>query len=231
MTLPNLSATITTRQSGGGVAHAGSLERTLGPVALLTLSVLSPAASVFVTGADIVHEAGTGAALAFLAGGLLTLVFTFAQAELGASFPSAGGDYAMVGRVLGPRWGFVQFGPGLRSTPVFIALTASGIALYLGGVMPGLPPIPIAIGALALATAGAVVNIRTGAVVTGVFLAIELGALAVVTLMGFAEPARGLTEVLTTPVHFSSGGLALPLTLGVAAGSVSAASWAVGGAG
>lgn len=44
-----------------------ALTRSLGPigVALLTLSVLSPAASVFISGADIVHQAGTGAALSF----------------------------------------------------------------------------------------------------------------------------------------------------------------------
>ncbi len=214
------------------MAQAQSLERTLGPVAvaLLTLSVLSPATSVLVTGADVVHQVGTGAALAFLAGGLLTLVFTVAQAELGASFPFAGGDYAMIGQVLGPRAGFVQFGLDLLSTPVFIALTASGIALYLHGVAPGLPPVPTAIGALAVATAGAILHVRTSAVVTGVFLGIELAALALVTALGFAEPARGLGEVLTAPVAVANG-LAMPLTLGVAAGAVSAASWAVSGAG
>ena len=214
------------------MAQAKSLERTLGPVevALLTLSVLSPAASVFVTGADVVHQAGTGAALAFVVGGLLTLIFTFAQAELGSSFPFAGGDYATVGQVLGAQWGVVQFALDLLSTPVFIALTASGIALYLGGVVPGLPPIPTAIAALVLATAGAIINIRTGAVVTGIFLAIELGALALVTVLGFAEPARGLEVIVALPIRFADG-VALPLTLGVAAGAVSAASWAVSGAG
>ncbi len=214
------------------MAQAQSLTRTLGPVAvaLLTLSVLSPAVSVFVTGADVVHQVGTGAALAFLVGGVLTLIFTFAQAELGATFPFAGGDYATIGQVLGPRFGFVQFGLDLLSSPVFIALTASGIALYLHGVAPGLPPIPTAIGALAVATAGAVLNIRINAVVTGVFLAIELGALALVSALGLAEPARPLLEVLTAPVAFTDG-IATPLTLGVAAGAVSAASWAVSGAG
>ncbi len=214
------------------MAQAEQLKRTLGPlsVSLLTLSVLSPAASVFITGADIVHQVGTGAALAFLAGGLLTLVFTFAQAELGATFPFAGGDYAMIGQVLGPRWGCVQFGLDLLSTPVFIALTASGIALYLHGVAPELPAIPTAAAAVAVATVGAIANVRTSAVVTGVFLGIELAALAIVTLLGFAEPARGLAEVLTAPVHFANG-LAAPLTLGVAAGAVSAASWATSGAG
>ncbi len=199
-------------------------------VALLTLSVLSPATSVFVTGADIIHQAGTGAALAFLAGGLLTLVFTFAQAELGAAFPFAGGDYAMIGQVLGPRLGFVQFGLDMLSTPVLIALTASGIALYLRGIVPGLMPVPTAIGALVVATGAAVLNVRTGAVVTSMFLAIELAALALVTWLGFTEPARGLVEVLTAPVRFD-GGLAVPFTLGIAGGALSAAAWAVSGAG
>ncbi len=210
------------------MAQAESLKRTLGPVSvsLLTLSVLSPAASVFVTGADVVHQVGTGAALAFVVGGVLTLVFTVAQAELGGRYPFAGGDYAMIGQVLGPRSGCVQFGLDLLSTPVFIAVSASGIALYLRGLAPGLPAIPAAIGAIAVATAGALLNVRTSAVVTGVFLGIELAALTLVTLLGFGEPARGLGAVLTVPT-----GLAAPLTLGVAAGAVSAASWATSGAG
>ena len=213
------------------VAAAG-LKRTLGPlaVALLTLSVLSPATSVFVTGADIVHQTGTGAALAFLAGGVVTLIFVFAQAELGAAFPFAGGDYAMIGHVLGPRAGFVQFGLDLLSTPTLLALTASGIALYLHGIAPGLTPIPAAIGALAVASVMGALNIRTGAVVTGVFLAIELAALAFVTVLGFTDPVRGFGTVLGSPVRFD-GGIAVPFTLGVAAGAVSAAAFAVSGAG
>lgn len=59
-------------------AAAAGLQRVLGPtgVTLLTLSVLSPGAWVLVADGDILHQAGTGAALAFLLGGILTLVFT-----------------------------------------------------------------------------------------------------------------------------------------------------------
>src|SRR5919107_4530124 len=98
--------------AGHATAAAGSLQRVLGPVgvSLLTLSVLTPGASVLVSGVEVVHGAGTGAALAFLLGGLLTLVFTLSQAELGAAFPLAGGDYATIGNALGPRTGFIQFG-------------------------------------------------------------------------------------------------------------------------
>ncbi len=132
-----------------------TLTRSLGPfgVALLTLSVLSPAASVFISGSDIIHQAGTGAALAFLVGGLMTLIFTFAQAEVGSSFPLAGGNYAMVGQVLGPRWGFVQFAVDMVSVPMFLAISATGIALYLRVVLPGLLAVPTALAALALSIA------------------------------------------------------------------------------
>ena len=43
-------------------ATAPALQRVLGPivVTMLTLSVLSPGASVLVAGADILHQAGTG---------------------------------------------------------------------------------------------------------------------------------------------------------------------------
>ncbi len=199
-------------------------------VALLTLSTLSPAASVFIAGADITHQAGTGVALAFLLGGGLTLIFTFAQAELGSSFPTAGGDYAMIGNTLGPRWGFVSFCLTLLGAPVFLALTATGIALYLRVVIPDLPAVPTALAALALSTGCAMLNVRTGAIITGLFLAIELAALALVSGLGFAEPVRGLAEVLVSPIHFTAG-LAEPVSFGVLAVAVTSASWATSGAG
>jgi amino acid transporter len=87
------------------------LQRSLGAlgVILLTLSWLSPAASVMVAGSDIFHHAGTGAIWAFLIGGAVMAVVTTTQAELGASFPLAGGDYATIARSLGPFGGFLAF--------------------------------------------------------------------------------------------------------------------------
>jgi amino acid transporter len=78
--------------TGTGVDDTAKLHRSLGSfgVILLTLSVLSPAASVLVTGTAIVQQAGTGAIWAFLIGAAITTIVTTAQAELGASFPVAG---------------------------------------------------------------------------------------------------------------------------------------------
>lgn len=211
---------------------APQLQRVLGPtgVTLLTLSVLSPGASVLVAGGDILHQAGTGAAIAFLLGGVLTLIFTFAQAELGSSFPLAGGDYATIGNTLGPRGGFAQFGINILQSPVFMGISATGVGLYLHVLLPGVPAIPMAIAAAALATAIAILNIRTGAILTGAFLAVEMAALAVITLLGFAHPARSLETVFLTPAVSTAVG-PVHLTLSALGLAIAAASWATSGAG
>ena len=213
-------------------ATAPALQRVLGPigVTMLTLSVLSPGASVLVAGADILHQAGTGAALAFLLGGLLTLIFTFAQAELGSSFPLAGGDYATIGNTLGPRGGFVQFGVNLLQTPVFIAVSATGVGLYLHVLVPTLPITATAVASLGLATAIAVLNIRTGAALTGSFLVIEIATLLLIALLGFAHPVQSLGALFGTPIVFT-GGTPAHLTLPALGLAVAAASWATSGAG
>jgi amino acid transporter len=212
--------------------RARSLQRVLGPVgvSLLTLSVLSPGVSVLVSGVDVVHRAGTGAAFAFLLGGLLTLMFTMSQAELGAAFPLAGGDYATIGNALGPRAGFIQFGMVLFGTPIFLAVTAVGVSLYVRTLWPGLPGASTAIAALAAAAALAVLNIRTGAKLTGTFLAIELGALALLAVLGFAHPVQSMARLLTAPVSAGPTGLVTP-TLGAMVLAIVAASGATAGAG
>ena len=213
-------------------SRAGSLQRVLGPlgVSLLTLSVLSPGVSVLVTGVDVVHRAGTGAALAFLLGGLLTLIFTMSQAELGAAFPLAGGDYATIGNALGPRAGFIQFGLVLFGTPVFLAVTGVGVSLYVRTLWPGLPATSTALAAVAAAAALAVLNIRTGAKLTGTFLGIELGALALLAFLGFAHPVQSLSALVTAPVAAGPAGIVSP-TLAAMVLAIVAASGATAGAG
>ena len=208
------------------------LLRVLGPmgVVFLTLSVLSPGASVLVAGADVLRSAGTGAPLAFLLGGALTLIFTFSQAELGSSFPLAGGDYAIIGNSLGSRAGFIQFGITLFGTLVFLAITATGVALYLRALWPSLPFASTAVGTLALAACLAILNIRTGAVFTGVFLMIELGALGLLAVLGLGHPAQGIVHVFAHPAVFASGSAA-PISLSTLALAIAAGSWATCGAG
>jgi amino acid transporter len=183
------------------------LHRGLGPggVLLLTLSALSPVASVYITGAGILHLAGTGAALAFIAGGVISALVALLYAELGAAFPGAGGIYASLARILGPAGGFPCIALQMVTGAPMMAFTAMGLADYARVLVPGAPFLPITLATLVLACAIGVLRIRTSALITGMFLGIECLALAIVTLVAALHPARSLGSVLLHPVLLDHG--------------------------
>lgn len=187
----------------------------------LTLSAETPASSVFVILPGVIQAAGTGAMVSMAAAGLVALCMALTYAELGSTFPSAGGEYAIVGTVLGPTAGFAMLGVNLANLLLACAVLALGVADYLAPLWPGTSPLVVAIGALALGAALGVLNIRASAAVTGAFLLVELVALAVVTVLGAAHPARPLSELFLHPVTASGGGGLAAVGLGgLAAGVV-----------
>jgi amino acid transporter len=173
----------------------------------LTLSAETPASSVFVILPGVVQAAGTGALISMAAAGLVAFCMALTYAELGSTFPSAGGEYAIVGAVMGPFAAFAVLGVNLLNLILACAALSLGAAGYLGQVIPGLPPIPTALAALALATALGVLNIRASAAVTGLFLGVELLALAVVAALGFAHPVRPVSGLLLHPAVAGHSGL------------------------
>ena len=186
---------------GRSMRHVGNL--------LITISAITPAASVFVIGQQVIQQAGTGAIVCFIAAGLLALMTAFVYAELSSAFPLTGAEYTMMGRTMGPVWGFMALGLNLFGTPVSQAVTALGLADYLGVVIPGLSS-PAAVVAVALAvTVGTalvgVLNVRLNAKITGVFLLVELGALAVMTALGFVHAHNPLVELTLHPLAPTGG--------------------------
>ncbi len=79
----------------------------------LTLSSETPASSVFVILPGVIEAAGSGALIAMAAAGVVALCMALTYAELGSTFPSAGGEYAIVGSVMGPVAGFAGLGVNL----------------------------------------------------------------------------------------------------------------------
>ncbi len=191
------------------------LKRTLSvkDVVALTLSALSPAASVYITGAGILHMAGTGAAAAVLMGGAAVILASLLYAELGAAFPRAGGVYPGIVAVLGGEAGFVAIALGLITAPATIAFGALGLGDYLRVLAPSLPKLPIALGTLGAVALLCILNIRANAWLTGVFLVVEMAVLVVLAGAGGLHPVRGLGEVLLHPVmaEASHGLVATPM--------------------
>jgi amino acid transporter len=213
------------------VQQAQPLHRQLGPfgVLFLTISALSPAASVFVAGASVVHSAGTGAALGFLAGGVIAAILALLYAELAASFPHAGGPYGSVSGALGSRAGFIVQALYLVTGPAYLAFTALGFADYVHFLVPRISLLLIGLTAVWLATIMSILNLRTNAWITGIFLGVEMLAVVVFSYVSLTHQARSLGEVLLHPVVAGPGGIA-PTAFAPAALAVVAGAWACSGA-
>jgi amino acid transporter len=190
------------------------LKRRLGfaGVLFLTLSVATPASSVFVIIPGMFEAAGTGAALALLLAALICVTTALIYAELSSAWPVAGGEYVMVAQTLGPAAGFAMLGVNAFNNLLFPPVAALGVSAVLGAVAPGLPEVPVAVAIMVAATGTALLNIRVNAVITGVFLALEVVALAIVAWVGFAEPARTVVDLLLAPQMLGDDGTLVPAT-------------------
>jgi len=173
----------------------------------LTLSAATPASSVFVIVPDVISQAGTGALISMAVAAVIAVLVAQVYAELGSAFPFAGGEYAIVGRIMGPLAGFVVLGLNLVNTLFATAVLALGVSDYLSAVVPGLSPVPVALAVVGGGTLLGVLNIRTNASITGVFVAVEIVALAVVAGLGLLHPSRGLPEAVLHPVALAGGAL------------------------
>ncbi|WP_375382031.1 APC family permease [uncultured Sphingomonas sp.] len=192
------------------------MTRALGPVGImfLSFSALSPVVSVYLFGAGIIRLAGTGAVPALLIGGALAAIVGLLYAEVGAAFPDAGGVYPSFTAILGPRLSYPYVVMMLVSAPTTLAFSLLGFADYVRVLAPALPEVPVALACVAAAAGLAVLSIRTGAAITGLFLAVELAALAALTGVALFHPARSLGTAVAHPLMLAGGTLApTPLSM------------------
>jgi amino acid transporter len=179
----------------------------------ITLSVIGPAASVFAIGSVALRQQGSGAFLTFLIAALISGCLAVGWAELGALYPTAGGLYGIVARVLGRRAGFLA----LVLQLVLFVIVPSAFALaagqYLAALWPAISPRAAALVLLAAATTLAVVGIRFNAAVAAALLAVELTIILVVCVLGFADADWSLAGTLLDPRVYAADGGAVPTTL------------------
>ncbi|HTP99928.1 MAG TPA: APC family permease [Casimicrobiaceae bacterium] len=218
--------------TAGAAETGGRLHRKLSSlgVLLLTLSCLSPALSVYGVGADVLKTAGTAAAWLFPLGVGVAAIWGMVYAELGSAFPYAGGDYVGVGTILGPWAGFASLTLWTLIAGPSLAFTATITADYVGELAPALPHTAVTFGSLGAALVVALLAVRASAIVTGVFLAIELAAVLALVVAGFAHPVRGIGQIVASPVALDATGVLAPVGLGaIALGAVNAAFATCGG--
>jgi amino acid transporter len=171
------------------------LHRSIGVLGniFITLSGVTPASSVFIIIPVALVGVGSGSFLAFVIAGIVGIFMAFCWAELGSAFPIAGGDYAVVwhsfrGRtswLAGPV-SFVTFLLYLSFIAFIPAVIALGTGIYLAVIWDVNVKVIGAV-CMLLASAIAILNIKLNAYITGVFLAIELAAVAILSVLGFAH--------------------------------------------
>ncbi|MFJ9419909.1 APC family permease [Streptomyces sp. NPDC101227] len=219
MTNTPVASTAPAREDRGttesGTESAPKLTRSIGVVGgtLLTLSCLTPASSLFVIVPDSFATLGTGTALTIAVAALLCIGVAFTYSELGTLIPSSGGEYAMVGTLMGRLAGWLVFILSLIVVMIVPPIIALGTADYLAPIVH-LDPQYTAAGVMLLATVMGLLDLRANAWITGIFLVLEVVACAVVAFLGFTHTQRS-ASVLVHPVMDAGHGHSTAVTAGL----------------
>ncbi|TQK69949.1 APC family permease [Nocardioides sp. SLBN-35] len=158
---------------------------------LITLSSVTPASSVFIIVPAILLGVGGASVLTLGLAALAAVLVGICYAELSATYPVTGGEYTWAARLLGRPLGFGTFMLTMVNGILIIAVIALGTGDYLSAAWSALDGVWVGAVVIVATTVVAALDIRTNAWVTGVFLATELLALVVLTVLGFLHPERG----------------------------------------
>lgn len=232
---------------------APELIRGLGPWAAAAIVVGTMIGTgIFIKPASMAQAAGTVGlvTLAWIIGGVLSLLGALAVAELGAAIPEAGGTYAYMTRAYGSVWGFV-FGwtYSIIGAPTSVATIAAGLLQFTSFLFPVVAtPLhvfhfhsflthapstftftwaqPLAVVAIALITIVNYFGVKLGGQVQVVLTIIKIAAVVAIIFIGFLF-AKGTVANF----HSASAGPSIG-HFGVVAGlmtAVASALWAYDG--
>lgn len=199
----------------------------LGTIALV-VSDITPTASLLVIGPVVIATAGTGSLWAYLIGCFIAICVALCMGELGSMYPVAGGLYSIVTRVLGRPIGFFALLDYIGQAIFLPASVAIGIGVYVQALNPDLPSNVVAGVVMIAVTVVAVFGIRFNAVLTGVFLVIELIVVAVLALAGFTHWHQPLS-ILTSPVIPDASGALVAVGVPLIFTAVATAMFSVNG--
>ncbi|NBY32253.1 MAG: APC family permease [Actinobacteria bacterium] len=183
-----------------------SLERGLGFKGLLSLAIsdITPMASLLVTAGAVLYLSGTASVWAFALGCLIAVTVAMSMAELGSMYPTAGGLFYIIHKVLGRPVGFVAMVDYVLQGIFIPATLALGLGTYLHALIPSVPVNASAAIAMVIITVLAVLRIHISAVIVTVCLAIEGIVLALIIGVGLFNLNQPLS-ILTDPVMLVDG--------------------------
>lgn len=195
----------------------------------ITVSGITPTASIFIIAPVAFANQGSGTFLAFVIAAIIGLGMAMCYSELGSTFPIVGGQYSIVARVLGRPVGFLAFVDFLALAIFIPSSIALGAGQYVAVLFPAANNANlVGLIVMVLTTLIAILSIRFNAVITGIFLTIELLAVGTVTVVGFTHIHQPLS-ILFVPQTVGPHNVVSILSLGVVLAGVSTAIFAYNG--
>jgi amino acid transporter len=172
-------------------SYQQELDRSLHPLRSLIMGVAScgPIGSVFAYVPALLFICGMFSWYAMVIAAVLCIFQGLAYAEVGSAYPVAGGEYSMVARVLGRGLGIITF--GLMSAMYIFVPTAA--ALAAGGILGVIWPWAgehthiIAVLVIIYAASVSFLKVKLGTWVAAFFVAVQIVALFVVTILGLVH--------------------------------------------
>jgi basic amino acid/polyamine antiporter, APA family len=134
-------------------------------------------AGIFVVTGVAAGIAGPAFLVALLVAGLAATANALSSAQLAAEYPHSGGTYEYGYRVLHPWAGFAAGWMFLASKIAAAGTVALGLAEYLAGLVPGLPPRPVAVTAILVFTALNYAGLRRSSRTNLAIVTVSLGSL------------------------------------------------------
>ena len=211
------------------VAPTTGLKRRLSVRGVIALSIsdIAPLAGVLVIAPVALGLAGTASIWAYLVGCFIAVCAALCMAELGSIYPTAGGLYSIVHKVLGRPVGFLALVDYIFQGIFLPASIALGIGTYLNALNPAIPVGLSSAIAMVIVTILAILRINVGALVVGIFLVIEVGVILLLTINGVSHWNQPLS-ILFQPVVVVDGTLA-SVGAGVVVGAIAIAMFSVNG--
>lgn len=200
-------------------------------VVMITVSGVTPASSIFVIAPFAIHAAGTGAFLSFILAALLAMTYALCYAELGAAHPNAGGEYVIFRRLFGRLAGLQVYLFVLCMLLFIPAVLATGAATYLNSALgTQFDSATVALVVVVLCYAIGILDIKVNALVTGLFLGVEILVLGLIAALGFGQPHQPVS-VLLQPVIADNNGVLSAVSVPVIAAMIGSAMFSYNGFG
>ncbi len=118
------------------------------------------------------------------------------MAELGSLFPIAGGMYSIVARVLGTWASFLTLLSYIVLAIFLPASIALGVGTYANSLNSSIPVNLTSAIAMVAVTGLAMLKIHVNALMTALFLALEMVVIVVIAVAGFSHPAQSVSTFL-----------------------------------